>query len=182
MGGYGSGAAGWRGKVETCQVLDANELRREARRQLGPGQWANQIKISYQVRKPSGQYENVTLPVRIVNVPCRFGGTQPFFICPGVPYRSACNRRVVKLYSLNGLLLCRHCHGLAYASENEDAADRARRNAGKIKQRLGGSPEWGARFPPKPKGMHQRTYEKLWYRFLEAEERADAAWEAVGRS
>jgi hypothetical protein len=27
MGGYGSGRDGWRGKVETYQVLDMNELR-----------------------------------------------------------------------------------------------------------------------------------------------------------
>jgi hypothetical protein len=49
------------------------------------------------------------------------------------------------------------------------------RSAGKIKQRLGGDPDWLASFPPKPKGMWRRTYERLWCRFLEAEERADEA-------
>jgi hypothetical protein len=171
MGGYGSGRDGWLGKVETYQVLDVNELRRKALRQMGPRQWPNQISLSYQVRSRSGRREDVTLPLRVVNVPCRFGGTRPFFICPGVPYRKAWGRRVVKLYHRDGLFLCRRCHGLAYASETEGDVARALRQAGKIKQRLGGSPERGASFPPKPKGMWQRTYERLWYRFLEAEER-----------
>ena len=70
-----------------------------------------------------------------------------------MPYRSACGRRVVKLYRCNGLFLCRHCHDLAYASENEGAVDRAQRNAGKIKQRLGGDPDYFAALPPKPKDM-----------------------------
>ena len=30
-------------------MLDAHELRREARQQLGSGQWADQIKLSYQL-------------------------------------------------------------------------------------------------------------------------------------
>jgi hypothetical protein len=85
MGGYGSGREGWREKIETYQVLDANELRREAH--LQGQQQTDQIHISYQVPVPGGRWEDVTLPVRIVNVRCRFGGTQPSFICPGVPYR-----------------------------------------------------------------------------------------------
>jgi len=32
-------------------------------------------------------------------------------------------------------------------------------------------------FPPKPKGMWLRTYERLWYQFCEAEERAEAAFD-----
>ena len=36
--------------------------------------------------------------VRIVRVPCRFGGTRPYFICPGVVNGIPCGRRVVKLH------------------------------------------------------------------------------------
>jgi len=109
MGGDGSGRDGWRGTVEACQVIDANELFRKARQQMGKTrQWLppEQITASYSVPGPGGHSDDVTLPLRIVNVPCRFGGRRPFFICPGVPYRSVCARRVIKLYLSRGLFLC----------------------------------------------------------------------------
>ena len=32
--------------------------------------------------------------VRIVRMPCRFGGARPYFVCPGVANGTACGRRV----------------------------------------------------------------------------------------
>lgn len=179
MGGYGSGRNGWRVTVGACHVVDVNELHRTARRQIGQThQWqANQVSISYRVCGPSGRWEDVTLPVQIVNIPCRFGGTRPYFICPGMPYRAACSHRVVKLYCHDGLYLCRRCHHLAYASENEDEMSRVQRRARKIRRRVGGSPDWGAPFPQRPKGMWQRTYERMRRRHLEAERRIDDAFD-----
>lgn len=85
-------------------------------------------------------------------------------------------RHVVKLYCCSGLFLCCRCHRLAYQSQSEDVAARAQRRAGKIRQRLGGNPDWAASFPPKPKGMWQRTYERMWRLHLEAEQRIDDAF------
>jgi hypothetical protein len=65
------------------------------------------------------------------------------------------------------MYLCRRCHQLAYQSQSENAADRAQRSAGKIRQRLGGDPDRGAPLPPKPKGMWARTYERLRRRHAE---------------
>jgi hypothetical protein len=69
----------------------------------------------------------------------------------------ACGRHVAKLHLSGRYFLCRHCHRLGDASQSEDALDRAFRRANKIRQRLGGDPDMAARFPPKPKGMWQRT-------------------------
>ena len=114
--------------------------------------------------------------VRIVRVPCRFGGARPYFICPGVVNGVACGRRVTKLYGPGRYFLCRHCYRLAHASQSEDAWDRTLRRANKIRQRLGGDPGMAAPFPPKPKGMWRRTYERLREQALAAEILADEAF------
>ena len=36
--------------------------------------------------------------IRITRLPCRFGGTRPYFICPVVVNGIACGRRVAKLH------------------------------------------------------------------------------------
>ena len=96
-------------------------------------------------------------PVKVTTTPCAIGGERPWFCCP----RIGCGKRVALLYYC-GVFACRHCHQLAYPSQREDEADRARRKADRIRDRLGwprglwhGS-NWG-----KPKGMHWTTYERL---------------------
>lgn len=48
--------------------------------------------------------------------PCRFGGKRWWFVCPQV----SCQRRVGVLYVKRGVLACRRCLYLCYASQNEN--------------------------------------------------------------
>jgi hypothetical protein len=68
------------------------------------------------------------------------------------------------------IFACRHCYQLAYDSQREQPYQRALSRAQAIWMKLGGSACTSDDFPPKPKGMHWRTYERL---CLEAE-RAEA--------
>jgi hypothetical protein len=88
----------------------------------------------------------------------------------------ACGRRVAKLHGPGRYFLCRHCYRLAHASQSEGAWDRALRRTNKIRQRLGGDPAIVEPFPRKPKGMWQRTYERLRECAIEAEMVADQAF------
>jgi hypothetical protein len=175
MGGLGSGRRPrQRAVVEACEVLDVNKMNQSLALppHLSEG---DEIRLSFQVCDYDGNWHGVAKTIRIVRVPRRpFGGELPYFICPG-HWKIGCGRRCVKLYRGSGFYLCRRCHRLGYASENEDAMDRAMRRAGKIKLRLGGDPDWLAPFPPRPKGMWRKTYERLWCRHWEAELRLDRA-------
>ena len=86
--------------------------------------------------------------------PYNYGGSRPMFICP------QCARNVAILYDGDSVA-CRRCHGLAYASQSETAADRALRRAGKIRRLLGWQPGIGNPAGGKPDGMHWRTFERL---------------------
>jgi len=196
MGGFGSGrpTGSGRDKVEHHRSIDVNRLQKTGCLRAGwSGGWqwtqggervawinlraeTDRLHLSYRVRMGGGEWESIEEPVRIVRVPCRFGGARPYFICPGVVNGIACGRRVVKLHGPARFFLCRHCYRLAHASQSEGQWDRALRRANQIRQRLGGDPGMAAPFPPKPKGMWWRTYERLNAQAFEAEMFADEAF------
>ena len=73
------------------------------------------------MRSAGGDWQDVAETVRIVHVACRFGGSRPYFVCPGMVNGVACGRRVAKLaVCIGALFLCRHCHRLGHASQGED--------------------------------------------------------------
>jgi hypothetical protein len=165
--------------VEACRAIDANRVHREGCLRsgwLGGWQWTRDGErvawinlrtegerrhLSYRVRKGLDDWQDVAETVRIVRTPCRFGGARPYFICPGVVNGVTYRRRVAKLYGAGRYFLCRRCYRLAYARQSEAVWDRALRCVNKIRQRLDGEPGTAAPFPPKPKGMWKRTYERL---------------------
>ena len=196
MGGFGSGRPSGTGrdKVEACRSIDVNRLhKKDCLRDGWAGDWqwtsdgekvasinlraeADRLHLSYHVRIAGGEWEDVAETAGIVRSPCRYGGVRAYFICPGVANGVACGRRVAKLHCAGRYFLCRHCCRLAHASQSEGARDRALRRANKIRRRLGGSPDMVAPFPPKPKGMWRRTYERLREQAFAAEMRADEAF------
>jgi hypothetical protein len=114
---------------------------------------------------PGDKWEDVHEPVSLDWTNCYFGGERPWFICPG----AGCGRRVAFLYRLGKYFLCRHCYDLVYESQRESEMHRALRRAQAIRERLGGSANLMEPFPEKPKGMHWKTYERLWWEHHEAE-------------
>jgi hypothetical protein len=197
MGVLGSGrpSGAGRDKVEACRSIDINRLHKTGC--LGPGwsggwQWTrdgervawinlraemDRVHLSYRWRVAGAEWKDVEETVRIVRAPCRFGGSRPYFICPGIVNGVTCGRRVAKLHGSGRYFLCRHCYRLAHASQSESKWDRALRRANKIRQRLGGDPGMASPFPGRPKGMWRRTYDRLQEQAIEAEMVADQFFE-----
>jgi hypothetical protein len=185
MGGLGSGRRDrWDAKETTAGVrrLDVRALHRAGR--LAPGgdtwwSWSDggliTIRVStlddagralflvlhYRARRGQGEWADVAEVVTLDWAPCRYGGWRPWFECPVAVGGRSCGRRVALLYGAGTYFACRHCYRLAYPSTREDATDRALAKHQALKVRLGGSPALPAPFPPKPKGMHWRTYDRL---------------------
>jgi len=173
MGGFGSGGWNRTGKGTTAAGfrLDAKNLSKSEA--LSPGcrgtiTWTRKgetigganvcptddgVTLIYRSRSGGGEWADHYEQVRISWEECRFGGRRPFIHCP------SCNRRVLFLYGI-GRFLCRSCHGLSYPSQRERESDRAQRKANRIRSRLGGELGW-QRIPPRTKGMHWRTYDRL---------------------
>ena len=114
---------------------------------------------------PDGEWQDVRQVVPLAWTACNFGGERPWFQCP----RAGCGRRVAVLYAPRRYFLCRHCYDLSYKSQRDNAMYWALHKAQGIRERLGGSANMMEPFPERPKGMHWRTYERLWWEHHEAE-------------
>jgi hypothetical protein len=133
---------------------------------VGGTETPERVILTYRHRRgPGGEWEDVRESVPLTWTACNFGGERPWFICPG----ASCGRRVAVLYGPGRYFLCRHCYDLTYRSRRDNKMYRALHRAQKIRERLGGSTNMMEPFPDKPKGMHWRTYERLWWEHHEAE-------------
>ena len=159
LGRSRSGERGGRHRCDDCTVLDVRVLHRHAQRgQLGTC-------VSLRWHRGSKQYTDV---VMLTRTPCHYGGTRPWFCCPG------CQRRCAKLYLRDDCFRCRDCHGLAYRSQLEASAERPRLIAHRIRRSLGASSNLLVPFPDKPAKMHWRTYYRIRARGTHYEARAFA--------
>ena len=103
-------------------------------------------------------------------VPWRFRGQRYYFVCE-------CGRRVEKLHAFaDRPWRCRDCHNLTYAARQAVPRDRHLLMAQKIREQLGGSLSMLDTFPPKPKGMHWKRYERLQRRHDAAAQRMTAGY------
>jgi hypothetical protein len=136
---------------------------------------AERLSLSYTLRVGDRKSEDMVETISIVHLPCRFGGSRPYFICPGPGDGTDCGRRITKLYLSRRYFLCRRCNKLAYASQYEHQWQRALRKANKIKQRLGIDVGIGDPLLDKPKGMWIRTFDHLLNQMLQVEILANEA-------
>lgn len=113
------------------------------------------LRLSYHYRELSGQWLPRVQEITIDRTRCNFGGTRPWFRCPG------CDRRVAILYGVAVDYLCRRCYNLPYGSQHERELDRMLRRARQIRKRLGASENLLEPIDEKPKGMHWDTFQRL---------------------
>jgi hypothetical protein len=170
MGGSGSGRR-WNSKETTsdyCQ-LDIRQWQREglleAFRSFVYLCWKVDVLPAPNLRAKPGRVILSTLDgaskqsaVWLEWTPCNYGGSRAWFLCPA----PNCGQRVAILYG--GAVACRHCRGLAYDSQQRSAKRQAVQAAAGIRIMLGGSGSLAEPFPPKPKGMHWRTYQRFYSR------------------
>jgi hypothetical protein len=180
MGGIGSGRHWPNKKVLTtdCRKLDVLELYRAGALKsgaIGRLNWADDkdghvsfsceadsFHLSYQGHFFTNEISQDRHSIPLVWSDCRYSSQRPYFHCTG----HNCNNIVEHLYSHGEAFLCRFCLNLAYPCQNESIGDRAARRAGKVRVNLGGSDGILTAFPDKPKGMHWRTYSKLYVRAM----------------
>lgn len=175
MGSSLSGRRGWREKCEYRHRIDSRKLKRWGYLRDGASgslSWSRDgkqtgsiglrvrrcfIQFHYRWQRGShGEWQDVETEVGFQTTPCHFGGERHWFVC-------LCNRRCAIIYVDGPRIGCRECLGFAYASQSEDAIDRAWRRVHRLQRRLGmEDDELGWCFhPPKPKGMHRKTFERL---------------------
>lgn len=200
MGGSGSGNRlqyGTKGTLNASNRIDIRYLKKQGMLRSGiytiswsyGGEPAGNVNIRvvanismtviYRWRRNSSeQWQSKEQPIRLAHTTCAFGGSRQWFICP------YCCRRVVVLVVDGAHVACRHCLKLTYASCNEDMIDRSWRKRDKIKSRLGGDDKG---LYLKPKGMHQRTWQRLRQQYHDAEYQGELWLESlmlrlIGRS
>jgi hypothetical protein len=117
---------------------------------------ADRVTLTYESRSYGGVPKSMNYSVRLDRTGCNYGGQRVWWLCPAV----GCGWRVALLYG-GAVFACRHCHQLAYKSNNETANSAGFRRAGKLRDRLDWVPGMAHGLGNKPKGMHWRTYARL---------------------
>ncbi|MCB0126673.1 MAG: hypothetical protein KDE58_30655 [Caldilineaceae bacterium] len=109
--------------------------------------------------------------VKVATTTPNYGGTRYYWRCP------SCNRRARIIYG-GTLFLCRHCHGLTYATAQSggDLLTTIDNRLYRIREKLQG--DWHFLQGPgeKPKHMHWRTYSKLACEYLNLLQMRNLAW------
>jgi len=130
------------------------------------------VRLSYVRGRGTANERSVSYAVGIARTACHFGGSRPWFVCPG----RGCGRRVTRLYLRGAYFLCRHCQGLGY---REGRPYRLLRRARRIRERLGGPCGLSRPFPARRKGMWRRTYLRLLTQAVDAQREGYEGTDAI---
>ena len=176
MGGVGSGT--WfrwskRKTLEECQRIDVRYMykrgllkegmagslswttRGEPSGSISYRSYDGSLALSYAFTAGDSEPEQIEDQIQLEWTPCNYGGHRPWFRCP------SCNRRVMVLARQDRLFRCRKCHHIPYGSQTEMRANRLIRKARKIRALVGASDDLQEPIWRKPKGMHQKTFDRL---------------------
>lgn len=130
---------------------------------FGPREaWGKYMTLTYTATPSTRAPAKVQTRLRVEATPQPFGGVRWWLVCPW------CHRRRAALFIPNSLATrfrCRACLRLAYQSQRTDSHERARQRVRHVADHIarGAAPsEMGDEWPPpRPKGMHHRTYRRL---------------------
>ena len=181
MGGCGSGSylrIGSKRTAENSLPLDIRKLKRQDC--LIPGRWFSwQWSIGGNVHSSIGanvhedylllQYthkktEGIKQRIYFDWTQCNYGGKRIWFCCPH------CGRRCAVIYGCGKYFACRVCCNLTYDICNETHTDRRASKANKLRKLIGAKPGAFNHLPIfKPKGMHQKTWERIRFRIQSLE-------------
>lgn len=176
MGGFGSGRHTNIDCTDDCRSIDVRSWQRQdllraglsfscswSRRGKSTGQInvssePGAMKLSYSCRVLGGDWQYLDYAVSLQTTTCRYGGKRYWFTCPAV----GCGQRVAVLYLGGKYFACRKCYQLAYKSQRETLEDRAIRKLNKLRERLEWEPGFLNGRGLKPKGMHWKTFNRLY--------------------
>lgn len=110
----------------------------------------------------SGKAMDYNIP--LIATKAHFGGVRFWFKCP------VTGRKATKLFLPYGatFFACRQAYRLKYASQSQSYEDRVINKKWKIVQKTGGYD-----YPIRPKGMHEKTFERILDKFWAQEELCD---------
>lgn len=176
MGGVGSGQwVRWNSRATTDGIKKIDIRYLNKNRLLKPGYFGNlswkqgeesagkvgfivhddHLMIKYKIRSNGCYWQDVEQRIKFDSTQCNYGGSRRWFLCPH------CSKRVALLYGAGISFFCRHCYDLSYDCRNEDYTDRMRRKSRKLRSLLGASDDLFEPVLFKPKGMHQKTFDRL---------------------
>ena len=119
-------------------------------------------------------YNKGSYVIPVERKPCNFGGHYYFFHCP------LCDKRMRKLYCLDGQYQCRKCGNLAYYKQRLRSTTRCLLMSGEIDtyvKNRGGDLRWNK----KPPRMHKKTFKHLKDRAAYYDAKAMLAMNQEGR-
>jgi hypothetical protein len=173
--------AGQQRKKTTCETLQLDVRHLQSERALsadcarritwsGRGKTTESVRVQchesqylrlYQSEASNGASRVVDQKIHLAWTSCHYGKQRPWFCCP----TSTCDKRAAILYleTESGLFLCRGCCNLVYETQRESKQDRLYRKRTQYARKLG-RPRTSPHLPhPKPRYMHQRTWDRLTY-------------------
>jgi hypothetical protein len=112
------------------------------------------LRLIYRTLRAEDDWQDVNELIPFAWTLASFNGRRQWLACPN------CNRRCRIIYG-GSYYRCRKCYQLKYESQYEQIFGSATNQRHKLRKRLGQVGSLEDPFPPKPKGMHWKTYRQL---------------------